>query len=86
MTRTTLACRRFLPTVDLWSLSSDELANLLPGQWVSAGTPDDARNNCGRFYGVLAGGSIVVAWNGNARSRDSYTQYQRTMYTYAKGR
>ncbi len=80
--------RRFLPTVNLWTLNDNQRAALIPGQWVSAGEPDDTRSNCGRFYGVTAGGSIVVAWNGNARTPRSggWVGYQRSLYNYAKGR
>jgi hypothetical protein len=74
--------RRFVPTLDIWTLSADERAALIPGQWVSAGTPDDTRSNCGRFYGVRASGSVVVAWNGNAR-RDNWKAYQRALYCFA---
>jgi hypothetical protein len=75
--------RRFLPTVNLWTLSDADRAALLPGQWVSAGTPDATRSNCGRFYGVRRSGSVVVAWNGNARRAESWTEYQRTSYRFA---
>lgn len=78
--------RRFRPTVDIWTLSPEQRAALIPGQWVSAGEPDATRNNCGRFYGVKKSGSVVVAWNGNARNRDDYRAYQRASYNYAKGR
>ena len=92
MTRTVLASgriaprSRFLPTVDIWTLSDEQRAALTPGQWVSAGTPDADRSNCGRFYGVTRSGSIVVAWNGNARRSSSWKQYQRTLHTYATSR
>jgi hypothetical protein len=80
--------RRFLPTVDIWTLSPEQRAALIPGQWVSAGAPDADRNNCGRFYGVKQSGSVVVAWNGNARTERSgdWPGYQRALYNYAKGR
>jgi hypothetical protein len=75
--------RRFRPTVNIHALSDAERAALLPGQWVSAGTPDATRSNCGRFYGVRRSGSVVVAWNGNARRAESWTEYQRTSYRFA---
>lgn len=92
MTRTVLASgriaarSRFLPTVDIWTLTDEQRAALIPGQWVSAGTPDADRSNCGRFYGITRSGSAVVAWNGNARTRaGSVRKYQQLIYTYAKG-
>ena len=76
--------RVYVPTVDVWAADYSQINKLRPGQWVSAGTPDASRNNCGRFYGVKASGSVVVAWNGNARNGD-YREYQKTIYNYAKG-
>jgi hypothetical protein len=77
--------RRFRPTVNIHALSDAERATLIPGQWVSAGAPDAERNNCGRFYGVRASGSVVVAWNGNARNRGAgeWKGYQKAMHQYA---
>lgn len=78
--------RRFQPTINIWTLSNEQLAALIPGQWVSAGEPDATRTNCGRFYGVKASGSVVVAWNGNARTQRSgdWFGYNRSLYNYAK--
>ena len=77
---------RFRPTVNLWTMTDDELADLLPGQWVSAGEPDAQRNNCGRWYGITSAGSKVVAWNGNARRSGDWKAYQRTVLVYATSR
>ena len=77
--------RHYRLTIDIWALGDEERRNLRPGQWVSAGRPDRERNNCGRFYGVKPSGSIVVAWNGNARTSGSVREYQRAQYNYAKG-
>lgn len=77
---------RYVPTVNLWTLPLPTMVRCLtPGQWVSAGVPDATRSNCGRFYGVRPNGSVVVAWNGNARKADDYRTYQRTIHQYAKG-
>ena len=76
---------KFKPTIDIWGLPSDALKTLQPGQWVSAGAPDENRTNCGRFYGVKPSGSVVVAWNGNARNRPSIKAYHKALHTYAKG-
>lgn len=76
---------RYRPTINIWNLTDAERLELRPGQWVSAGTPDESRNNCGRFYGVKVSSTTVVAWNGNARNSGSVRKYQRTSYNYAKG-
>ena len=82
---------RYVKTVDIWAPSAkfaDTLAtvsNLQIGQWVSAGTPDPDRNNCGRFYGVTSSGSVVVAWNGNARNRaGGVKEYNKIIRDYAR--
>ena len=80
---------RYRTTINIWNTTEAERLELRPGQWVSAGTPDETRSNCGRFYGVKSGmrgeRSVVVAWNGNARRSGSVRQYQQTSYNYAKG-
>lgn len=65
---------KFVKTVDIWALSSEERAKLQPGQRVTAGE-DGPR---GRFYGE--GSSTVVAWDGNARGRGA--AYQRALADY----
>jgi len=74
---------KYQKTVNVWNISHSELGSLQVGQWVSAGLPDSARSNCGRFYGVRPSGSVVVAWNGNARGH--WAAYQRAVYNFAKG-
>lgn len=76
---------KFQPTIDIWRLPESRLKTLQPGQWVSAGSPDETRSNCGRFYGVKPSGAVVVAWNGNARNRPSIAGYHKAIHAYAKG-
>jgi len=76
---------RYRTTINIWNLTEAERLELRPGQWVSAGTPDETRSNCGRFYGVKKSSTTVVAWNGNARRSGSVRKYQQTSYNYAKG-
>jgi hypothetical protein len=76
----------FRPTLDVWTLSPDQIAALRPGQWVSAGPPSADRSNCGRFHGVRPSGSVVVAWNGNARRSGDWRAYQRTLHDFARAR
>jgi hypothetical protein len=79
--------RTFRSTVNVWSMSREEVATLQRGQWVSAGTPDADRNNCGRFWGITKSGTLVVGWNGNARRfAKGPRDYQRTQYVYAISR
>ncbi len=77
---------RFLHTVNVWTATDEELAALLPGQWVSAGEPDATRSNCGRWYGITKGGTKVAAWNGNARRADcGWKAYHQKLHRYAQG-
>lgn len=76
---------KFKPTTDIWALNDDQIKKLQPGQWVSAGTPDTHRDNCGVFCGVKPSGCVVVAWNGNAKGRPSKKAYRRSLMDYAKG-
>lgn len=46
----------FTKAVDIWSLTPEEIANLQPGQYVTAG-PQGPK---GRFFGC--GSTTVVAW------------------------
>lgn len=78
---------RYRPTVNVWQVTREQLATLQIGQWVSAGAPDSERNNCGRFYGVRPSGSVVVAWNGNARGRgQDWRAYHAAVHNFARGR
>lgn len=75
---------KFQPTIDIYQNPEEACKGLQPGQWVSSGTPDADRSNCGVFCGVKPSGSIVVAWNGNARQRPSKKAYRRALMDYAK--
>lgn len=72
---------KYLHSFDIWSVPSELLRHVQPGQHVYAGTPD----NKGVFLGVKTSGTIVVAWHGNmiGRNRGDYIQSLRS---YAKGR
>lgn len=74
----------YRPTLNIWTLSDTEIAALPVGQWVSAGTPDATRSNCGQYCGVKRSGTVVVAWNGNARSSGNASEYRRVHRLYAK--
>lgn len=76
---------KFQPTKDIWALSETQIKKLQPGQWVSAGPAEASKDNCGVFCGVKPSGSVVVAWNGNAKSRPSRKAYRRALMDYAKG-
>lgn len=72
-------CTSFQPTVNIWAADRD-LFKLQRGQWVSAGV-DGPR---GRYYGTKPSGTIVVAWQGNAKASRNYREYQRNLLNYAK--
>lgn len=77
---------KYTKTVNVWN-PDVSIKNLQPGQWVSAGKPESDRTNIGRFYGVTSTGTVVVAWNGNARRSDlSWKGYNQMISQYAKGR
>lgn len=67
-------------TIDIWALSTSQIAALTPGQWVKAGQYGDK----GRFHGVKKSGSVVVAWYHNAKNSGDYNKYNKTLYTYAQ--
>lgn len=75
---------RFQKTIDIWSLSDSQVAQLQVGQWVSTGRAQEDRMNCGRFLGVKRSGSVVVIWNGNVRNRKDRKAYRQAMKNYAK--
>lgn len=83
---------RYLKTVDIHALPVTAMVNHLQvGQWVSAGQPMADRSNCGVYYGIRGRGTIVVAWNGNARNyakdkRHGWREYHQSSYHYAKGK
>lgn len=75
----------FVKTVDIWSLTDEQVAALQPGQYVTAG-PNGVK---GRFYGK--GASVVVAWAtripaGKRRAEylSKYVAYGRTVRNSAK--
>jgi hypothetical protein len=72
---------KFTHAFDIWSVPVDLLKHAQPGQWVYAGTKD----NKGRFLGVKASGTVVVAWHGNTKSRTDKAGYIKTLRAYAKG-
>lgn len=78
---------RYLKTVDVHALPVTAMvSHLQVGQWVSAGTPEPDRSNCGVYYGTRPSGSIVIAWNGNARRAKSWREYHHAVQNFAKGK
>jgi hypothetical protein len=73
---------KYLPSFDIWQVPAELLSKAQPGQWVHAGD----KSNVGRFWGVKKSGTIVVAWQGNAKNAANYRDYQETLRKYAKGR
>lgn len=67
---------RFQRTVDIWAMTPEQRAKLLPGQYVKAGP----EGPIGRFWGE-GRASTVVAWLGNARGRG--WAYHRALRDYA---
>lgn len=72
---------KYLPAFDIWSTPAELLKHVQPGQWVYAGNKEDK----GRFYGIKPSGSIVVAWQGNAKRSGNLKGYYRALRDYAKG-
>ncbi len=72
---------KFTHSFDIWSVPVDLLKHVQPGQWIYAGTQD----NKGRFLGVKASGSVVVAWQGNTQRHTNKAAYIKTLRAYAKG-
>ena len=70
-------------TVDIGQMSERELRRLTPGQWVY--TDQDRPMWRGRFWGVKPSGTVVVAWQGNARGSGDWRDYQRRLCEYARG-
>lgn len=71
---------RFTSSFDIWAVPVALLKHVQPGQWVYAGN----RNDKGRFLGVKASGTVVVAWHGNTHARVDKIGYIKTMRAYAK--
>lgn len=70
---------KFQKTVDIWDVRLD-LKSLQRGQWVKAGSSKDASK--GIFCGVRQSGSVVVAWYENAKNRESFRDYVKTLMNY----
>lgn len=75
---------KFLPMFEVNSIPVELLAKCQRGQWVYLGNKNDKLSR-GRFYGVKKSGTVVVAWQGNAKSAENYNEYQQTLLNYAKG-
>ena len=71
---------RFTSSFDIWAVPVSLLKHVQPGQWVYAGNKADK----GRFLGVKASGTVVVAWSGNTQARVDKTGYIRHLRSYAK--
>jgi hypothetical protein len=71
---------KFTSSFDIWSVPVDLLKHAQPGQWVYAGNKADK----GRFLGVKASGTVVVAWHGNTKSRTDKAGYIKALRSYAK--
>ncbi len=74
---------RFQSTIDIFTLSDEQRAQLQPGQWVTAGPDDfgDGRNR-GRYFGKSANGNDICAWIGNAKGR--YRSYMASIAAYGR--
>jgi hypothetical protein len=73
---------KYTSVVDLNKMTIPEMRKLQRGQWVY--TDQDRPLWRGRFWGVKPSGTVVVAWQGNARKQSSYWEYQSTLLNYAK--
>jgi hypothetical protein len=74
---------KYTKTVDINRLTDAQIRALPRGQWVY--TDEDRPLWRGRFWGVKPSGTVVVAWQGNAKRHTNYWQYQRTLLNYARG-
>lgn len=75
----------FAKTVDIWALTDNQIKQLQPGQWVSAGPLTSGGRNKGRFCGVKPSGTVVVAWYHNAKNSGNYNSYNNSLMQYARG-
>ena len=73
---------KYQPAVDIGRLTESEIKSLQPGQWVF--TDENRPLWRGRFWGVKPSGTVVVAWQGNARNHKVYWDYQRNLIRFAK--
>lgn len=71
---------KFTSAFDIWAIPTPLLKHLQPGQWVYAGNKGDK----GRFLGVKASGTVVVAWQGNTQRQADKAGYIKTLRSYAK--
>lgn len=71
---------KFTQAFDIWAVPHALLKHTQPGQWVYAGNKGDK----GRFLGVKASGTVVVAWNGNTKAQADKAGYIKTLRSYAK--
>jgi len=67
--------------LDIGKLAEAEIRKLTPGQWVYA--DQDGPLWRGRFWGVKPSGTVVVAWQGNARNFGNWREYQQKLRQYA---
>lgn len=72
---------RFQKIIDISRLSDAAMQQLQPGQWVY--TDVNTPLSRGKFWGIKKSGTVVVAWQGNAINRSSWTEYQRSLRNYA---
>jgi len=74
---------KYSKAFDIWQVSENALAQVQPGQWVYAGTPE----NKGIFLGVKPSGSIVCAWHNIGKNcKLGFYGYIRTLRNYALGK
>lgn len=71
---------QYSKAINIWNLSDNEIKKLQVGQWIFGG---DSKN-LGRFLGVKKSGTVVVAWNGNAKFQVCYNGYIKQLLNYAK--
>jgi hypothetical protein len=72
----------YKPTINIGQMSIDNIRRLQPGQWVKT-SDSDVGLSLGRFWGVKPSGTVVVAWQGNARGHSKYWEYQNALRHYA---
>lgn len=73
---------KYAKTIDLWTLTEEEIAKLQRGQWVCAG-PMQSPLHRGIFCGVRNSGTVVVLWMGNAKGRD-FKAYRKGLMAYGQ--
>ncbi len=71
---------KFTSAFNIWEVPANLLKHVQAGQWVYAGD----RSNKGRFLGVKASGTVVVAWQGNTQRQADKAAYIKTLRSYAK--